>query len=283
MAELRPSVLYALLVFGAILAGLGLIFGLFYDTEKLEGNRYLNSYAEFNGVTLTEKQKKAVSLLQNSDVEWAHFRFIEAIKNDDLSLVNAFIDADMPLNSNSILLEIALGKSLDKKTLLMLLRANYALNLDALYRLPNYVTEFDEQLSAVSKPYSEAKKEQYRLAMMEYKKKFIKWEEALEEKKQHLLRACSNDACRSGRINDARLLYEDSEPVEPKLDYIARERVYVSLFTIFVWQKDRLLIKFIQQQGAELMANKLFLTDAKLIYFMVDVEGNSTIINTKQQ
>ena len=281
MAQLRPSVLYSLLAIGGVLAGLVLIYGVFYDSEKFEGNRYKNSYAVFSDVTLTEKQKTAISTLQINGVEWAHFRFIEAIKANDLAVVRAFMDAGMPLNSNTVLLEIALGTSAEKKTMLALLRQRYELDLNALYRLPNYVSAFDEQLTAISEPYIQLKQEQHRLAMMEYKARFIEWEKALEEKKQKMLSACTNDACRSGRINDVRRLYANSQPQEPVLDYISRERVNVSLQTIFAWQKDQLLIAFIAEQSRELIPNKLFLTDAKLIYFTVDVNGNSSIINVK--
>lgn len=283
MAQLRPSILYILLAFGGILFGLGLIYGLFYDSEKFEGNRYKNSYEVFSNATLTEKQKTAITALQEKGIEWAHFRFIEAIKVNDLDLVTAFIDAGMPLNSNTILLEIALSTSAeaDKKLMLALLQQHYQLDLNALYRLPNYVSAFDKQLAAIFAPYAQLKKEQYRLATMAYKKAFVEWEKKLEEKKQQVLKVCTNDACRSGRINDVRRMFADFQPQEPQLNYISIERVNVSLHTLFAWQKDLSLMSFIIAQERELIPNKLFLTDGKLIYFTVDVNGNSSIINTK--
>jgi len=273
VAELRPSVLYALLVLGGVLAGMGLINVAFYDSEKLEGNRFENSYAQFDGVALTSKQKLAITSLQSEGVEWAHFKLVEAIKNNNVERVRAFINAGMELNSNSILLEVALSPSANKKAMLALLIKHYKLDLSALYRLPNYVTTFDKQFGSISAVYIEEKKEEYRVAMMAYKRSFVKWEQQLEAQKKRMLSGCTNDACRSGRINDASLLFADSKPVEPKLDYISKERVHVSLFTIFAWQKDQPLILFMQQQGAELIPNKVFLTDAKLIYFTVDANG----------
>jgi len=283
MAQLRPSVLYTLLVLGGVLAGVGLIYGLFYDSEKFEGNRYENSYAEFTQSSLTEKQKSALTFLQSKGVEWAHFRFVEAIKNDDVASVTAFIDAGMPLNSNSILLEIALGPSANKKAMLSLLNKHYHIDLNALYRLPNYVSVFDQQLTAISAPYKQQKEEEYRTAMIKYKKNFFEWKRGLEKQENQLLSQCDNDACRGGRINDARLMFADSKPLEPTLDYISRERVNVSLLTIFAWQKDEPLITFMLEQGAELIPNKVFLTDAKLLYFMVDVQGSGSIISPKQK
>jgi hypothetical protein len=283
MAELRPSVLYALLFLGGVLGGVGLIYGLFFDSEKFEGNRYENSYAQFDEAALTSKQKQAITSLQSQGIEWAHFRFIEAIKNDNKEQVQAFIDAGMPLNSNSILLEIALSPSTNKESMLTLLNKHYQLNLNALYRLPSYVTLFDKQFVSISGPYIREKEEEYRAAMMEYKRRFVKWEQQLETRKKQMLADCTNDACRSGRINDASLHYADSKPVEPILDYISNERVNVSLLTIFAWQKDQTLISFIQQQGEELIPNKLFLTDAKLIYFTVDANGDSSVVETSQQ
>ncbi|ORU92283.1 MAG: hypothetical protein A6F70_02480 [Cycloclasticus sp. symbiont of Bathymodiolus heckerae] len=278
MAQLRPSVLYTLLIVGGILTGVGMIYGLFYDSEKMKSNRYENSYAEFSGAVLTDKQETALGLLKSQDVEWAHFRFIEAIKSDNMEQVGAFIDAGMPLNSNSILLEIALGKSAHKKRMLSLLNNHYHLDLYALYKLPNFVSKFDQQLAEISGPYIEQRKEDYRVALIVYKKEFVAWEQKLEAKKREMLSVCENDACRSGRINDVRRLFADSEPQEPRKDYIVKERVNVSLLTVFAWQKDQALLQFLQQQGAELIPNKLFLTDAKLIYFTVDAMGKSTVL-----
>jgi hypothetical protein len=73
-------------------------------------------------------------------------------------------------------------------------------------------------------------------------------------------------------------MFADTEPQEPVLSYISKERVKLSLLTVFVWQKDKPLIEFIQQQGGELIPNKLFLTDAKLIYFTVDAHGVVTTL-----
>lgn len=64
MAQLRPSVLYTLLILGGILSGLMLIYGLFNDSEKFEGNRYENSYVEFDGRQLTQKEQRAVTVLK---------------------------------------------------------------------------------------------------------------------------------------------------------------------------------------------------------------------------
>jgi len=283
MANLRPSVLYTLLIIAGILAGVGLISGVFYDSEKFEGNRYENSYAEFNGKALSKKQQQAISLLKSKNIEWAHFRFIEAIKNDEMPQVKAFIDAGMPLNSETIFLEIALSPSNHKREMLTLLNEHYQLNLNALYKLPNFVSEFDSQLVGISSPYIQQQKAEFRHAMNAYKKSFLKWEQALETKKEAMLVVCDNDACRNGRINDVRRLFARSEPKEPKEDYIAKERVLVSLLTVFAWQKDQPLIQFMQQQGVELIPNKLFLTDGKLIYFTVDVKGNSTLVEKSQQ
>jgi len=278
MAQLRPSVLYTLLIIGGVLTGTGLIYGLFYDSEKMAGNRYENSYAEFKGVELTEKQGKAVQLLKAEDIEWAHFRFIEAIKDDNMVQVAAFIDAGMSLHSNSILLEIALGKSKEKIRMLTLLHDNYQLDFNALYKLPNFVSKFDEQLDSVSNPYIERRKEEYRAAVGAYKKKFRVWELELEARKREMLSVCDNDACRSGRINDVRRMFADSEPERPKEDYLVKERVNVSLLTVAAWQKDQGLLQFLQSNGAELIPNKLFLTDAKLIYFKVSSVGEVTIL-----
>jgi hypothetical protein len=139
---------------------------------------------------------------------------------------------------------------------------------------------FDKQLAGISEPYIKEKKEEHRMAMMAYKKSFAKWKEKLEAKKKEMHRDCTNDACRSGRINDAILQFADSKPVKPSLDYISKEQVNVSLLTILAWQKDQSLISFIQQQGAELIPNKLFLTDTKLIYFMVDANGVIAVVET---
>ncbi|PCI22511.1 MAG: hypothetical protein COB62_01320 [Piscirickettsiaceae bacterium] len=278
MAQLRPSILYALLVLGGVLASTGLIYGIFYDSEKFDGNRYQHSYQQFSQALLTDKQKQAITLLQSKGVEWAHFRFIEAIKNDDTALVMAFIDAGMPLNSNSILLEIALGSSKNKKAMLVLLNRHYQLDFNALYRLPGYVSVFDRQLANISTAYIQQQKIKFRELMITYKKSHGAWEEKLANKKQQMLSVCKNDACRGGRINDVRRMFEASKPIEPVANYITKERAYVSLFTIAAWQKDSSLIKFIQQQGGELIANKLFLTDAKLIYFTIDKEGHALIV-----
>jgi len=263
---------------GGLLTGTSLIYGLFYDSEKMAGNRYENSYAEFKDVELTEKQARAIKLLKAEDIEWAHFRFIEAIKDDNMEHMVAFIDAGMPLHSNSILLEIALGKSKEKIRMLTLLHDNYQLDLNALYKLPNFVSAFDEQLNDVSGPYIKSRKEDYRAALRTYKKKFSVWELELEARKREMLSLCSNDACRSGRINDVRRMFANSEPERPKEDYIVKERVNVSLLTVSAWQKDEALLQFLRDNGAELIPNKLFLTDAKLIYFKVSPEGVTTIL-----
>lgn len=282
MANLRPSVLYTLLTMAGILVGVGLVFGLFYDSEKFEGNRYENSYAEFNGKVLNKKQQQAVSLLKSKNIEWAHFRFIEAIKNDEVTQVKAFIDAGMPLNSESILLEIALSSSNHKREMLSLLNEHYQLNLNELYKLPSFVDEFDSQLAGISAPYFRQQKIEFRNAMNAYKKNHLIWEQALVAKKETMLDACDNEACRNGRINDARGLFARSEPKEPKADYIAKDRVFVSLLTVFAWQGDQSLIQFIRQHSAELMPNKLFLTDGKLLYFTVDVKGKSSLVEKSQ-
>ncbi|MBL4744212.1 MAG: hypothetical protein JKX87_06205 [Cycloclasticus sp.] len=279
MAELRPSVLYILLVIGGILAGAGLIKGVFYDSEKFEGNRYEDSYAQFRHATLTEKQKTAITLLKKEGIEWAHFRFIEAIKDNKPVKVQAFIDAGMPLNSDSILLEIALSSSINKVAMLALLVNHYDLDLGALYTLPKFVNQFDGQITEVSKPYTQHKKETYRQAMLAYKVAYEAWEQTLDAKKKEMLIACDNDACRGGRINDARLMLADSEPKEPKQDYITKDRVYISLLTVFAWQKDTELIEFMQQQVVTPIPNKLFLTDSKLIYFTVNARGESRVVS----
>lgn len=288
MAQLRAPVLYVLLTVGGLLTGVGVIYGLFHDsdkytTEKYKGNRYENSYAVFNDAALTGKQKQAIETLKSKGVEWAHFRFIEAIKSDDMVMVNAFIDAGMLLNSNRVLLEVALGSSANKKEMLSLLKESYQVSFNDLYHLPNYVSEFDEQLGAISAPYRHEKEEEHRLAMNAYKVAMLKWATSLEAQKKKMLSACTNDACRSGRINDVRRMYRETKPKEPTLNYLTNERVYLSLLTMFTWKKDLDLIAFMQQEGAELIPNKLFLTDAKLIYFTVNSFGESLIISTKQQ
>ena len=281
MAQLRPSVVYGALIFAAALVGCGLVFGLFYNTVTFEGNRYENSYADIDKTTLTAEQKEALSALQKKNIEWAPFRFNEAIKNNEIELVQVFIAAGMPLNSDTILLDIALSASASKKSMLALLVKHYRLDLNALYRLPNYVTQFDAELATIYSPYIEERKEAFRLAMISYKKEFLIWEQALETKKQKMLSACTTDACRNGRINDVRRLYAESQPVKPKLDYISKSRVFVSLLTIFRWQGDMDLISFVEQQKGERIPNKMFLTDSKLIYFEVDVRGNSAIIDVE--
>jgi len=281
LAQLRPSVLYGALILSGVLAASGLILGLFYNSEKFEGNRYENSYAEFANASLTVEQKKALSILQKKNIEWAPFRFIEAIKKGDVELAQVFIDAGMPLNSNTILLEIALSTATNKKKMLALLIKHYRLNLNALYRLPNYVTQFDEELTTIYSPYIDERKEAFRIAMMAYKKEFVTWERALEEKKQRMLGACTNAACRNGRINDARRLYAESQPIKPELGYISKSRVFVSLLTVFRWQGDTELISYVEQQSGERIPNKVFLTDSKLIYFVVEAGGNSAIIDIK--
>ena len=281
MAQLRPSVLYGALILGSVLAGFGLVFGLFYNSEKFEGNRYENSYEDVAKTELTAEQKTALTALQKKGIEWAPFRFIEAIKNDDVELVQLFINAGMPLNSNTILLEIALSASSSKKTMLALLVKHYHVDLNALYRLPNYVTQFDAELATIYSPYINERKEAFRLAMMVYKKEFVIWEQALDVKKQKMLKACTNDACRNGRINDVRRLYAESQPKKPELGYISKSRVFVSLLTIFRWQGDMELISYVEQDNAERIPNKMFLTDSKLIYFVVDASGNGAIIDVK--
>ena len=278
---MRPSVVYGALIFAAALLGCGLVFGLFYNTVKFEGNRYENSYADIDKATLTVEQKKALSILQKKNIEWAPFRFNEAIKNNDIELVQVFMDAGMPLNSDTILLEIALSASVNKKNMLALLVKQYHLDLNVLYRLPNYITQFDVELATIYSPYIDERKEVFRLAMIVYKKEFVIWEQALETKKQKMLSACTNDACRNGRINDVRRLYAETQPVKPELDYISKSRVFVSLLTIFRWQGDLELISYVEQQKGERIPNKMFLTDNKLIYFAVDVRGNSAIIDVK--
>ncbi|HIL91692.1 MAG TPA: hypothetical protein EYG50_02925 [Cycloclasticus sp.] len=278
MAELRPSILFSLLGVGGILLGLGLIYAVFYDSEKIEGNRYKNSYVEFDNNSLNEKQQQAISFLKGQGIEWANYRFMEAIKNDDMPTVQAFIDAGMRLNSSSIFLEIALGASTNKKNMLVLLNQHYPFDLNALYTLPNYVTVFDKQLASVSKKYIDDKKEQYRLVMGVYKRSHTIWENELAIKKREMLQVCQNDACRSGRINDARRLFASTEPKAPKQDYMSKERVNLSLLTLFVWQNDQPLIQFIKQQGMELIPNKLFLTDGKLLYFTVDEVGQIGLV-----
>ncbi len=74
MAELRPSILFSLLGVGGILLGLGLIYAVFYDSEKIEGNRYKNSYVEFDNNSLNEKQQQAISFLKGQGIEWANYR-----------------------------------------------------------------------------------------------------------------------------------------------------------------------------------------------------------------
>ncbi|OUR84972.1 hypothetical protein A9Q85_09085 [Cycloclasticus sp. 44_32_T64] len=282
MAQLRPSVLYVLLTIAGILTGVGLIYGLFYDTERFEGNRYENSYVEFNDSLLTATQQQAIAFLKSENVEWAHFRFIEAIKNDDVRQVQAFIDLGMPLNSDSILLEIALSESTHKKSMLGLLDERYQLNLNGLFTLPNIVSEFDPQLADISRPYIQQKKEAFRQATNEYDIKLVSWEQALANKKQAMLKGCDNDACRRGRLNDVRRLFASSKPSKPQEDYIVKERVKVSLFSVFAWQKDQALMRFMREQGAEVIPNKLFLTDGTLIYFKVDALGNNVIIERGQ-
>lgn len=282
MAQLRPSVLYVLLTIAGVLTGVGLIYGLFYDTERLEGNRYENSYVEFNDAVLTQKQQRAIRLLKSDNIEWAHFRFIEAIKSDDVPQVQAFIDLGMALNSDSILLEIALSESTHKQSMLGLLNQHYQLNLNGLFTLPNTVSEFDLQIADISGPYIQQKKEAFGQATNEYEIKRLNWEQALAAKKQTMLKACENDACREGRLNDARQLLARSKPSKPQEDYIVKERVKVSLFSVFAWQKDQTLMRFMWEQGAEIIPNKLFLTDGTLVYFTVDAQGNNVIVERGQ-
>jgi len=187
MAQLRPSVLYTLLTIGSITIGSLIIFGLFHDSQKLEGNRYENSYAEFNNVELTEKQHQALELLKNRNIEWAHFRFIEAIKNYDFPQVNAFIDAGMQLKSSSILLEVALSQSANKKDMLILLSQQYKLNFNALYHLPAYVSAFDEQLELVSKPYILKKQDEHEQAKRQFAIDFKSWEQQKKLKESDML------------------------------------------------------------------------------------------------
>ncbi len=253
--------------------GLALIYGVFYDSEKIAGNRYENSYAEFENVSLNETQQQAISYLKSQGIEWANFRFMAAIKNDDMPAVQAFITAGMPLNSTSIFLEIALGSSKNKKSMLVLLNQHYPSDLNALYKLPNYVSVFDEQLARVSKVYIDDKKEQSRLAMGVYKRRQVAWGKEQAIKKRERLVACQNDACRRGRINDVSRMFAATEPKEPKQDYISKERVNLSLLSVFAWQKDESLVQFIKQQGAELIPNKMFLTEGKRLYFTVDEMG----------
>lgn len=171
-----------------------------------------------------------------------------------------------------------MSKSTDKEGMLTLLNQYFQLDFNALYQLPSYVSEFDDELASVSSSYIQNKKEEHRLAMSRYKRSVVVWEKALEKKKTEMLSVCTNDACRSGGINDVRRLFSVSKPVEPQESYIAKERVYVSLQTLFAWQKDALLLQFVKKNGAELIPNKLFLTDAMLIYFIVDKSGKNTVV-----
>jgi RNase P protein component len=278
LAQLRTSVLFTLLILGSVLGGVGLIYGLFHDSEKLEGNRYENSYAGLESKTLTAKQLEAITLLKAKGIEWAHFRFIEALKNGDAIVAQAFAHAGMPLNSDTILLEIALSKVTDKKDMLALLREAYQVDFNALYKLPNYVSDFDDELASIAAPYIQQKEKAYRLAMAEYKKSFFRWEQELEAKKLQMLAVCTNDVCRNGQKKDVRHLFAESEPKEPTMDYIVKERVNVSLLTLFAWQKDHDLQHYISEKGAELIVNKLFLTDGKLLYFTVDKMGFNTLV-----
>ena len=282
MAQVRPSILYATLIIAAISIGVLMIYGLFSDSQKIEGDRYQNSYAQFDQVVLTAKQQRAIDTLKASGIEWAHFRFIEAIKANDMVRVHAFIDAGMALRSTSILLEIALSDSNNKKDMLSLLNQHYQLDLNGLYELPKYVSDFDEQLTKVSAPYLLEKQQKHEQAMRVYGREFSTWQQQKEQKKRQWLHDCTHDACRNGRVNEVEQLFASSEPKRPILNYVTKERVYLSLLTLFVWQNDQPLVTFIRQYATELIANKLFLTDAKLIYFTVDSKGRQVVVHPSQ-
>jgi hypothetical protein len=48
--------------------------------------------------------------------------------------------------------------------------------------------------------------------------------------------------------------------------------------TVFAWKNDQPLIQFVHQKDMELIPNKLFLTDGKLLYFIVDTNGKVEVL-----
>ncbi|PCI22510.1 MAG: hypothetical protein COB62_01315 [Piscirickettsiaceae bacterium] len=271
--KILPLIGYGLA--GALLAVLSTYYFI-YNPEVYDNSRFVESFKlPIENAKNDPPKREALIALQKKGLEWAHYQFVDAIKEQNTELVELYIDAGMALRNKGLII----GQMTEnpKAWIVLIERLGWGNRekLSGLFPVPRHLTKLDEVFKTIEKHYVVPHDVAFKNLYLEFKKIHDEW---MHEKNLELANVdvmCEgNTRCKIKNVPGILTEYEKKRPVAPEKDLILWQHPHLSLMSAAILLGEKEIIDYLAKQNVTSRLNKMEMSDLTMVVFEVDKKGD---------
>jgi hypothetical protein len=241
-----------------------------YDSYRYEGSYTLPMQAAAGDAT----RLNALKALKAKDIEWAHYRLVEAVTAHDYELIKLFLDGGMTLKNKAVIAEELMLQPTKWRTLIEYLGLANKKDLSALFPVPKHLTDLDAAFKKVEVEYAKPHTKLFAAKYQRFKPSYEKWYSEMQTEMESMRGMCDAvTRCLAVNLPVIRLQFEKRRPVAPTKDFIEWLHPQMGLLSIATLMENEEAIRYLSDIGVTTRLNEMEMSDSGVVVFKVSADG----------